>query len=290
MMVNPLSVVLTVWSVGALGSASCSIIYLRRVRLRRPPLGVFTSGDLLALFASIIVIPLIYALIPSLILTVLLLLILVNVLHLGLRPLLPSALTWLVILVCILANVLATRASQKGWPQGVYLHWVVNDLAILMVAVIVSNLYVCCGMRMRHVVWLGLFLAVYDAVFTWGIPLTPLLVNHFAGLVFEPTFGFVIGGYSGFIGLGDLFTFSLFACAAYKGFGRRGMLLALGWIIVFGVLLPALGLPLLAALIGRAASSVVPVQVVFGPAVLLASTWLTRQQEERSVRQWLATR
>jgi hypothetical protein len=278
-------IVLAVWCAGALGSAAAAVSYLHHARLRRPPLGVFDTGDLLVLFVSIVLIPVIYALLPSLLLTMLVILILGNILHLGLRPLLSPALTWLLILVSIVANGFALLALRVGWQPGAYLHWTINDLAILMTAVVVSNLYVSCGMSMRQVVWLALFLACYDAVFAWVIPLTPLLVNHFAGLLFEPTFGFTLGGYSGFIGLGDLFTFSLFATAASKGYGRRGTLLAFGVILVCGVLLPAFGLPLLAAQLSRGASNVVPVQVVFGPAVLAASCWLWRRRQEQSVRQ-----
>src|SRR6266699_3466430 len=92
--------------IGALGIPACATLYFRRVRLSRPPIGVFERNDLLTLFTSIIVMPLIYLAIPNLVLSVLTTLILLNLLHQCLHSLVPNLVAWLLTLVLIAANVL----------------------------------------------------------------------------------------------------------------------------------------------------------------------------------------
>jgi len=285
MNIPELLVILATWSVGALVCAACALAFLRRAQLPRPPLGVFDSSDLVVLYTGLAILPLLYIVLPSLVLTVLLAMMLVNILYVGLRPLFSAPVTWLLALLLVAISTVVTLAVNAGWQAGVTLHWVTNDLLVLMVVVTAANLYVQWGMCLRVVAWFVLVLACYDALFAWGIPLTPLLASHFAGAFFEPLFGFTVNGYSGYVGMGDLFAFSLFTCAAYKGYGRQGAVAAFGLIAIAGILLPAFGLPVVAWLIGRH-SALVPVQVTFGPAAWLVAHWLMRHAPERSVLQW----
>jgi hypothetical protein len=275
------------WGFGAATCVICSIIYFRYVRLQRPPIGVFNMRDLLILLVCLIVMPFIYLALPPLILTVLLGLILMNILHLCLRPLLSASLTWISVLFLLIGNILATLTANTGWQPGVYIHWSLNDLTMLIVAVTTANLYVQCGMRVRYVAWFALFLACYDAFFAWIVPVTLLLANHFANNAFEPAFGLTIGIYQGYIGLGDLLTFALICTVMYKGFGFKGFIASFMAVFCFGILLPPYMLSIVANLIGHRGINIFPVQVLFGPVVFILSYWFCWHFKERSVRQWL---
>jgi plastocyanin len=85
-----------------------------------------------------------------------------------------------------------------------------------------------------------------------------------------------------------MLVFCLYAVAAYKGFGRRGALVSVIVIVVFGAIGPSVA-PLLApGFFGRAVAAFVPVMTIFGPATFVSYLWLSRTATERSGAQWLA--
>ena len=143
-----------------------------------------------------------------------------SALVIGLRPIIGPTATWIVVGVVIAANIWMGR-TLLGTVLGWQLFWIENDILVVCAAVTTANLYVQGGMRLRHVAWFGLVLAIYDAVFTFVWPVTNTLAQRFIGWPFDPSVGFRIGIYNATIGLGDLLVYGLFVIAALKAYGPR---------------------------------------------------------------------
>jgi len=92
--------------------------------------------------------------------------------------------------------------------------------------------------------------------------------------------------YNANIGLGDLLVYSLFMVAAYKGFGKRGVISAFTIITIFGAFLPAVAPLFIAATVRSGVGVVVPAQIFFGPAAFITYLWLSRREPERSMAEW----
>jgi hypothetical protein len=273
--------------VGALSTAAAALLYFRGVRLERPAIGCFNARDVVIVFGFIVTLPVLYLLLPPLVLTIFLVITFVSALSIGYRPLVPSTVLWPAIGLLIAANILVAR-HLLGTTRGWQLYWSLTSVAVLGAAVAVSNLYVQGGMRLRHVAWFALGLAVYDPIFSFGIPLTARLADTFAGFPLDPSIGFRAGLNSANIGIGDLLVYSTFTVAAYKGYGRRGARLAFGLVAVFGGLAPSLA-PLVISAVARGnIGVVVPAQLFFGPAAFAGYRLLSRTGPERSMREWLA--
>src|SRR5579864_1407112 len=86
---------------GALITPACALLYFRRVRLERPPLGVFNPRDIGILLFFILALPLLYLILPSYVLTGFLVLTFVSALYMALRPFMLSRYLWPLILVLI---------------------------------------------------------------------------------------------------------------------------------------------------------------------------------------------
>lgn len=272
---------------GSVVTAGSALFYFRWVRLERPPIGVFNGRDIGVLLTFIVALPLLYLILPGIVLTGFLILTFSAALYLGLRPLLRPRYLWPVIALLLAANIWVTH-TLLGMIVGWQIYWVLNSIVVLLGAVSVSNLYVQGGMRLRHIAWFALILAVYDLFFTLVIPLTNLLADRFAGNALDPSIGFRMGTYNANIGLGDLLIYALFAIAAYKGFGRRGVISAFVIIPIFGAIVPALAPLVISTFIRDIGGIVVPAQGSFGPAAFLTYLWLSRKAPERSMKEWLA--
>jgi hypothetical protein len=272
---------------GALSTTAAAILYFRHVRLERPAIGCFNARDVVILFGFIVTIPVLYLLVPPIMLTVFLVITFVSALSIGYRPVLPRTVLWLTIGLLIATNILVAR-NLLGTTRGWQLYWVLTSVAVLFAAVAVANLYIQGGMRLRHVAWLALGLAVYDPIFSFGLPLTARLADTFAGFPLDPSIGFRAGLNSANIGIGDLLVYSSFAVAAYKGYGRQGAKLAFGLVTVFGALCPALAPVVITAVVRGNIGVVVPAQMFFGPAAFVGYRMLLRTGPERSMRDWRA--
>jgi hypothetical protein len=270
--------------VGALSTTAVALVYFTRVRLERPAIGCFNGRDVLFLFGLIVTLPVLYLYVPSIVLTVFLVITFVSALSIGYRPVLPRAVLWPLIGALIAANILVAR-NLLGTTSGWQLYWALTSVAVLFAAVAVANLYVQGGMRLRHVAWFALGLAVYDPIFSFGIPLTARLADTFAGFPLDPSIGFRAGLNSANIGIGDLLVYCTFTVAAYKAYGRRGARLAFALVAVFGALAPSLA-PLAISAVVRTNGVVVPAQLFFGPAAFIGYLILARSGPERSMRQW----
>lgn len=272
---------------GALLTSVCALLYFRRVRLERPPLGVFNPRDIGIVLIFILTLPFLYLILPTQVLTGILVVTFVSALYLALRPFLPPRYLWPLLAILMVANILITEnllGTQEGWQA----YWVLTSAIVLTASVGVANLYVQGGMSLRQIAWFSLILAFYDGFFNIVVPISQRLADRFEGQPLDPSVGFTIGAYSANIGLGDLLVFSLFTIAAYKGFGRRGAIASFIIIGIFGALLPATSPLVLTVFIRQNIGIAVPAQVFFGPAALVTYWLLSRRSAERTMGQWIS--
>jgi plastocyanin len=261
---------------GSLAGALLALAYQRRVRLERPPIGTFNGRDLVVLGAFIALLPAGYLLVAPPVLTGFLVVTFLSALLIALRPLAPSRALWVAVPAALIADI-AVTAHMHTLPDGLALYWLLTSAIVMLAAVGVANLYVQGGLRLRHIAWFTLFLALDDLVFTRLVPLTPQLAVALQGRPLDPSIGFATSAYNANVGLGDLLVFCLYATAAAREFGRRGALTALALIAVFGAVAPSVT-PLLApGVFGTTAAAFVPVQTLFGPAALIGYLVLSRR-------------
>src|ERR1700726_4427223 len=72
-----------------------SLLYFRRVRMERPPIGTFNGRDIVILLVFISVLPFLYAVLPNWLITCLLVLTFTSSLYIGYRPVLGRTRVWL---------------------------------------------------------------------------------------------------------------------------------------------------------------------------------------------------
>lgn len=273
--------------VGSLTGALCALAYFVHVRLERPPIGAFNGRDLTVLACFILALPPLYLAVPVGVLTGFLAVTFMAALTIALRPLVSTRVLWVAVPALLVANILETR-SMNDFAGGVQIYWLLTTLIVGTAAVGIGNLYVQGGLQLRHIAWFTLFLGAVDIFFTNVVALTPLLAISLQGRPLDPSIGFAASGFNANVGLGDMLVFCMYTTAAYKGFGRRGALLSLVVIVVFGATGPSV-IPLLApGLFGTTAAAFVPVMTVFGPAAFASWLWLSRTRRERSGAQWIA--
>ena len=203
----------TLVSVGAL-------VYFRRVRMERPPVGTFNGRDIVILLAFIVTLPFLYALLPNWLITCLLVITFASSLFIGYRPVLGATGAWLGIGLLIGLNIW-TSHHLMGTTGGWQLWWAELSVLVGLGSIAVANLYVQGGMKLRYVAWLSLGLAAYDIVFATVLPLTDKLVAGYLANPLDPLLGMRFGIDNYGVGLGDLLIYSLFLTASYKAYGAR---------------------------------------------------------------------
>lgn len=273
--------------IGSLTTTLCALAYFRHVRLTRPPIGTFNARDLTVLACFIVTLPVLYVTLPPGVLTGFLVLTFFSALMIALRPLFSARTLLVAVPVLLTANLAVTR-SMDDIAGGLQVYWVLTSIVVLIAAVGVANLYVQGGLELRHIAWFAVFVGIYDVVFTRFIPLTPELAVALQGRPLDPSVGFAAGGYNANVGLGDLLVFCLYATAAARAFGRRGVVVSLVVITVFGAVAPSVTPLLVPGLFGTTAAAFVPVMTLFAPAALAGYLWLSRTTSERRVWQWVA--
>ncbi len=271
--------------IGALATAGCALLYFQHVRLQRPPVGVVNARDLCVLLFFIVTLPVLYIVLPGIVLTGFLVLTFLSALYIALRPLLPTRILWLVIVGLLVASIVVTE-TLLGTRAGWQVYWFLTDTVVLLAAVGVSNLYVQSGLRLRHVAWFAFVLGFYDGFFAFGVPILARLADAFEGRPLDPSIGFAFGAYNANVGLGDLLMYSLFIVAAYKGFGKRGAIASFIIISIFGALIPASVPYVFTLFVRQSIGIIVPIQIFFGPASLVTYYWLARRAPERSMAEW----
>jgi hypothetical protein len=274
--------------ISSVAVSACALFYLRRFRIERPAIGVFNRRDIGILFVLLATIPVFYLQLPRWLLTSFLALTFLASLSIGFRPLLRPGRLWLAIGLLIGGNIWIGN-NMLGSVAGWQLYWAENSIIVLLGAMSVANLYVQGGMRLQHVAWFALVLAVYDVIFTGFVPVTDALVENFLGFPLDPSMGFRLGLDNAAIGIGDLLVYALFITAAFKAYGRSAARVAMVLIAVFGAALPTL-IPLLVNFVDARADILVPAQACFGPAAYLGYRWMRRKYgPERTVREFLAS-
>lgn len=266
-----------------------ALAYLRRVRLERPAIGTFNGRDVVTLFTFIVALPLLYIVLPQWLLTTFLVLTFVAAMSIGYRPLLSPARLWTAIGLLVGVNFWLAR-TQLGTVVGWQVYWIENGVLVVLAATAVANLYVQGGMRLKHVAWFSLILAVYDAIFTLKWPVTNKLAERFLGYPLNPSVGFRMGIYNASLGLGDLLVYALFLIAAYKAYGRLAAWISMVIIVIFGAVVPALAPLLFRELIDARTDLIVPAQSAFGPIAFLCYLWLKNKfGRERTTKEFLAS-
>ncbi|MDT4964485.1 MAG: hypothetical protein QOF87_4132 [Pseudonocardiales bacterium] len=266
-----------------------ALAYLRRIRLERPAIGTFNGRDIATLFVFIVGLPLLYIVLPQWLLTTFLTLTFVAAVSIGYRPLLNPTRLWPAIGLLVGVNFWLAR-TQLGTVLGWQVYWIENGVLVILAAVAVANLYVQGGMRLKHVAWFALILAVYDAIFTLKWPVTNRLAERFLGYPLNPSVGFRMGIYNASLGLGDLLVYALFLIAAYKAYGRLAARISMVIIVIFGAVVPSLAPLLFRELIDARTDLIVPAQSAFGPIAFLCYLWLKRRfGPERTTREFLAS-
>jgi hypothetical protein len=265
-----------------------TLVYFRRVRMERPPVGTFNGRDVVILLIAIGVLPFIYGWLPDAFVTCLLILTFASALYIGYRPLLGSWGIWLGIGLLIGFNIWSSHHLMGSIP-GWQLWYCEQSLLVVLGAIAVSNLYVQGGMKMRHVAWLALGLAAYDIVFSLYYPLTTELIARYITHPLTPVVGMRFGDIDYAVGLGDVLTYSLFFLVAYKAYGKRAAAIAAGVILVMGGLATAFT-PFLFAITDKNLQIHIPAQSVFGPAAFLTYLWMKRHYgRERTMAEYLAS-
>jgi hypothetical protein len=274
--------------VGVALVCSGALFYFRRVRMERPPVGTFNGRDIVILLAFIVTLPFLYGYLPYWLITCLLVLTFASSLYIGYSKVLGRARTWLGIGLLIGLNVW-TSHHLMGTTAGWQLWWAELSLMVGLGAISVSNLYVQGGMKLVHVAWLALALAVYDIIFATILPLTDQLVAGYLAHPLDPLLGMRFGIDNYAVGLGDLLAYSLFLVAAYKAYGAKAARIAFGLIMVMGALVTAF-IPFLLNFLDTELDLLVPAQAFFGPAAFLCYLWMRRRYgPERTMAEYLAS-
>lgn len=255
------------------------VAYFRSVRLSRPAIGVFDTGDVFVMMGFVVVLPFAYLALPGWALPTVLALVFAAGLSIGYEPVVTHRWWRRGLILALLAADLATWAAwQAGAPPTLFT--VVNSVVVMLIAVSAANLSAQGGLKMRHAAWFTLSLAVYDLTFATAIPITQRLAEAIQGYPYAPSAGLRVGEFGAVVGMGDLLAYALFSVTAYKAYGRTGLRASLALVAVFGALLPTLSPLAIEALTGRQ-PSLIPAQVFFGPAAFLGYLALRRRGAER---------
>ncbi len=274
---------------GTVLTCGLALGYFTRVRIERPAIGTFNGRDIAFLFVFIVGLPLLYVVLPLTPLLVALGITFTSALSIGLRPLMSPTLTWLTVGVLIGANIWMTQ-MLLGTVLGWQVFWIENSIIVIAAAVTVANLYVQGGMRVKHIAWFVLVLAIYDAIFTLKWPVTNQLAQRFLGWPLDPSIGFRLGIFNASLGLGDLLAYSLFVIAVYKAYGAAAMRVAFTTAVIFGAVVPALAPLAFRVLVDARTDLIVPAQTAFGPAAFAAYVWMKRRYgRERTMAEYLAS-
>jgi hypothetical protein len=273
---------------GAIIVAGGALIYFRRVRMERPPVGTFNTRDVTILLIAIGVLPFVYGWLPDTLVTCLFMITFASALYIGYKSLLGPVGIWLGIGLLFGLNIWSSH-HLMGTIPGWDVWYAEQSLAVALGAIAVSNLYLQGGMKLRHVAWLSIGLACYDVLFASYYPLTGRLLARYITHPLTPVMGMRFGEVDYAVGLGDMLVYSLFFVACYKAYGKRAAIIAAGVITVMGGFATAY-LPFLFDLTNANLDTLIPAQSIFGPAAFLTYLWMKRHYgRERTMAEYLAS-
>ncbi len=197
------------------------VLYFLRVRMERPPVGVYTLGDVMIMMTAVLVIPVVYLALPSSAVATVLGLMTVFAIQMTLAPLLPGRVALLVAFGAAALDLvlfLSGSSAATAW----------NNVLLLILVIGVCTLYVQSGIKARDVAVFALLLAGYDLVATTMLPMMGDFLRKVIDLPFAPVFAWWGGPQPVVIGLGDVLMFVLWTLVSFKAFGRDAGLLAAG--------------------------------------------------------------
>jgi len=272
--VEALCVILASVAAALLGSWG----YFRRYSITRPPIGVFTVWDVTVMLVGIVLVPYLYLLLPRWLVAGLLMLGIISALYFVVEPVVRRA--WMIWLITI-ALVLADSGALLAFADRGRLFYAINNVALILVVVGLTNLWAQSGMQARDVAIVAGALAVYDAIATWQLPLMIDLLDHLDGLPFMPLIAWPTEQWRWFgIGLGDILLAAVFPLVARKAFGARAGVAAL----VLGG--SAIGVVLTLPLLGITYAAF-PVMIVLGPLIVAQYSYWRQRGPERPMWQYM---
>jgi hypothetical protein len=246
--------------------------YFHRVRIERPPVGVFNLRDVGFSFLVLVVVPPLYLQLPRGLIGTILALFGTGLLYFTLTPLVrrPAAVGLAVLLTGTEVALEFTGLARSAWFTGI------NDVVLLLVVVGVCNTWAQSGIRARDMAVFAAVVTGYDAIATGLLPTTAEFVGQLQALPFAPTMGWGSGDAAVFTGLGDLLFIVLWPLVAEKAYsaaaGRAAIAVTLGCVAAVTASYQ-LGLLTVA----------IPGMVLMGPAILAHYLWLRhRHPRERT--------
>lgn len=248
--------------------------YFRRWTMRRPPIGVFRTSDVMTMTVILVVAPLVYLKLPGTAVAIVFGSVGLGAVQLMLAPVLGGRVALLVAgALCV--GAYASWSSHHPLPT-----WVLSDAVLALAVIGVANVWVQGGMRAGQVAGFAMALAAYDLAATTLTDVTRRFADHVQGLPFAPVF-VLGGGHTPLsIGLGDLVMLTVFPLAMAKAFGRAaGVMAASADLFVSGVtgVLFVLG----------TVTSAMPLLTVLGPVIALQwMAWRRAGRVERPVVAW----
>jgi hypothetical protein len=256
------AVVLQLAAIMALGVA-----YLRRARVDRPPVGVFNHIDVFLVGGVLVTAPVVYLHLSTVVLGVVFAVVSVGMLHFALAPLMRPGRAVAIAVVLVGVDIALAEVARGSSP---WLFNGVNNIALGIMLVGMSNMWVQSGVRARHVARLGLAVAVYDLVATLGLPVMEDLIDRLSSLPLTPMLVWGEGDAAVGAGLGDLLMILLWTLVAEKAFSRRAGLQA----ATLGI---CCSLALLIAFWVDAVNRPLPAMVLLGPAMAVHYRRLRRK-------------
>lgn len=257
---------------------AAGMVYLRRARVDRPPVGVFNRNDVLLVAVVLVIVPVVYLRLPMVALAVVFVGLSIGMLYFAMAPLVRSRPAAGIAIVLVGLDVVLAEVARDSHP---WLFNAVNNVALAIMLVGMCNMWVQSGVRARHVAALGAGVAVYDVVATFGVPMMGDLVDRLSSLPLTPMLMWGEGDAAVGAGLGDLLLILLWTLVAEKAFSRRA-----------GITAAALGLSCSFALFLAFWLDIVnqplPAMVVLGPAMAIHYRLLARKTErERTMAEYL---
>lgn len=197
-------------------------LYLTRVRVPRPPVGVYVPADIVMLCVGVVLAPLIYLALPGAVDSALFGLVLCLAVQFTLAPVCGGRWAWCLALLAAAVTV-AFDVVAGGSDVGVR---ICTDVLLATAVVGVTNLWVQSGMRASHTAALAGALTFYDLVATTLTHVTERFADQVAGRPFAPLLALTGGGRPVAVGLGDLLLLVLFPLVAAKAYGRTAAVVA----------------------------------------------------------------
>lgn len=253
---------------------SLAALYLRRVRMPRPPVGRFVRSDIAVMTATLVSMPFVYLHLPRTLVTCVFGAVFLGACSLLLGPVMGGRRAAAVTLA--LGGFLLA-AHLAGWVPA---RIATGDVLLALAVTGVANLWAQTGMTAGQVAALAALLAPYDLLATGLTSVTERLVHHFAGMPLGPMLAVNDGSSPIGAGLGDCLMLTLWPLVATKAFGRVA-----GWCGA------VVGLCVMSVVLAGAVTGVVhggvPLLTGLGPCIVAQyAYWRARCGPERRTVEW----